>query len=55
MNKIYKYKNGSVYVTLPGTCDRDKLISATEEFLRKVIKGGYEYGNTNKSRNIREK
>lgn len=52
MNKIYRYKNGYVYVTLPRTCNRDELIKATEEFLKKVIKGGRDNGYTDKSRNI---
>lgn len=52
MNKKYKYKNGYVYVTLPRTSDRSELIKATEDFLKKVIKGGYTHGNSNKSGNI---
>ena len=40
MKKIYKYKNGTIYVTLPDTCDREKLKKITEEFLKKTLKGG---------------
>lgn len=39
MKKIYKYRNGTIYVTLPETCDREKLKKATEEFLKEAIKG----------------
>jgi hypothetical protein len=38
MKKIYKCRNGTIYVTLPETCDRNKLKKATEEFLKKAIK-----------------
>ena len=37
MEKIYKYKNGTIFVTLPESCDREKLKKITEEFLKKVI------------------
>lgn len=52
MDKEYRYKNGYVYVTLPRTCNRDELIKATEEFLKKVIRGGQKNGYTDKSGNI---
>lgn len=51
MQRIYKCKNGVIYVTLPESCDREKLIKATEEFLRKAI-GGKNSGNSNTSRNL---
>lgn len=40
MEKIYKCKNGTIYVTIPETSDREKLRKVTEEFLKKVINGG---------------
>ena len=40
MEKIYEYKNGTIYVTIPETCDRDELRRVTEDFLKKVINGG---------------
>ena len=40
MEKRYDYKNGTIYVTVPETCDRDKLRRVTEDFLKKVIDGG---------------
>ena len=52
MDKEYRYKNGYVYVTLPRTCNRDELKKATEEFLKKVVKGGSHNGNGNTGRNI---
>ena len=49
MKRIYKCKNGTIYVTLPETCDREKLRKVTEEFLKKVISGGKENGNSNQT------
>jgi hypothetical protein len=40
MEKKYEYENGTIYVTIPKTCDRDKLRKVTEDFLKKVINGG---------------
>lgn len=47
MDKTYVCKNGIIYVTLPQSCDREALIKATEEFLKKVIREGRENVNTN--------
>ena len=54
MEKIYKNRNGIIFVELPESSDREKLRKVTEEFLKKVINGGStnEYSNT--SRNFRE-
>ena len=54
MQRVYEYKNGTIYVTLPESCDREKLRKVTEEFLKKVISGGTKHGNSNKSGNFRE-
>lgn len=54
MKKIYKYKNGVIYVTLPETCDREKLRRVTEKFLKKVINGGNKNGYGNTSRDFWE-
>lgn len=43
--RTYKCKNGTIYVTLPKSCDRKNLIKATEDFLKKVISEGYQNGN----------
>ena len=40
MEKTYQCKNGIIVVTLPETCDREKLKILTEDFLKKVISGG---------------
>lgn len=40
MRKIYNYKNGVIVVTLPEESNREKLYKVTEEFLKKVIRGG---------------
>ena len=40
MEKKYEYENGTIYVTIPETCDRDGLRKVTEDFLKKVINGG---------------
>lgn len=45
MEKIYECENGIIYVTLPESCDREKLVESTEEFLRKVFVGGIDNGN----------
>ena len=37
MEKTYKCKNGTILVTLPESCDREKLKKVTELFLKKVI------------------
>jgi len=40
MERTYKYRNGTIYVTLPESCDREELKKVTEDFLKKVINGG---------------
>ena len=52
MEKKYEYEYGTIYVTLPETCDREKLRQVTEEFLKKVMYGGSKNGNCNTSRNF---
>ena len=55
MEKTYKFENGTIVVTLPETCDREELRKVTEEFLKRVINGGRQHGNSNQSRNFRKK
>lgn len=55
MEKIYEYENGTIYVTLPESCDREELRRVTEDFLKKVITGGYKNGNSNTRTNFRKK
>ena len=52
MEKTYKSKNGTICVTLPETCDREKLKQLTEDFLKKVINGGKKNGDSDTSTNI---
>ena len=54
MEKAYKRKNGTIFVTLPESCDREKLKQVTEEFLKKVISGGKKNGNTDTSGNFKQ-
>ena len=53
MEKIYTYENGKIIVVLPN--DLSNLKKATEDFMRNVIKGGFEHGNRRSSRDIRKK
>ena len=55
MKRVFECKNGTIYVEIPESCDREKLKKATEDFLRKVISGRTQHGNSNTSRNFREK
>lgn len=52
MERKYEYKNGTIYVTIPETCDREKLRRVTEEFLKKVIDGRDKNGNSNTRTNF---
>ena len=54
MDKTHKYRSGTIYVTLPESCDREELKKVTEEFLKKVINGGKKDGNSDSSRNFRK-
>ena len=55
MERVYEYDNGTIYVTLPESCDREELRRVTEDFLKKVISGGCKNGNDNTRTNFREK
>lgn len=55
MERTYKYRNGTIYVTLPTSCDRENLKKITEDFLKKVISEGKKNGYSNSSGNFREK
>ena len=55
MERVYQYKNGIIVVTLPETCDREKLRQVTEEFLKKVMYGGTKNGYSNTRKNFRKK
>ena len=55
MERKYEYDNGTIYVTLPESCDREKLRKVTEEFLKKVMYGGINNGYSNTRTTIRKK
>ena len=55
MEKIYRYDNATIYILNLDSYNRESLKKATEVFLRKVISGGKKNGNSNKTRNFREK
>ena len=54
MKKVYKNQNGTIFVELPESCDREKLRKVTEDFLKKVLNGGSNNGYANTSTNFRE-
>ena len=49
MKKVYKYQNGTIYVSLSNTYDHEIFKKVTEEFLKKVISEEKKNGNTNKT------
>lgn len=55
MKRTYEYQNGTIFVSLPSSSDRENLIKATEDFLKKVISEGVNNGNSNTSKDFREK
>lgn len=55
MERVYKYQNGIIYVSLPNSYNQDHLIKMTEKFLKKVISEEIKNGNSNSSRDFREK
>ena len=55
MQRKYECENGTIYVTLPETCDREKLRKVTEEFLKKVMYGGVNNGDSNTRRDFEKK
>ena len=55
MEKIYKYDNATIYILGLDSYNRERLKKATEVFLRKVINGGNNNGNSNTTGNIGEK
>ena len=54
MEKVYRRKNGTIFVTLPESCDREKLKEITEVFLKNVIREEHKNGNSNTRANIRK-
>ena len=54
MEKVYKYKNAIICVRSLDTYDRENLKKATSDFLKKVINGGKQIGNSDTSGDFRE-
>ena len=52
MEKIYEYKNATVYILVLDRYDREKFKKATEVFLKKVISGGSKNDNSDTRRNF---
>lgn len=55
MEKIYTYKNATVYITPPTEEQLENIHIATERFLTKLVKEGYFDGNCDKTRSINKK
>lgn len=55
MEKIYRYDNATIYILNLDDYNRERLKKATEVFLRKVISGGRKNGDSNTTRDFREK
>lgn len=55
MEKVYEYENATIHVTSNKCCDLEEFKKVTEEFMKKVISGGMNNGNTNSTRNLNEK
>ena len=55
MEKIYTYKNATVYIKPPTEEQLENIYKATEVYLTKLVKEGYFDGNSNKTRSINKK
>ena len=55
MKKTYEFDNATIHIQNINNYDREKIKKATEDFLKKVISGGTKYGNSDSSRDFREK
>jgi len=54
MEKIYTYKNATIYINTPNEEQLKNIHKATELYLTKLVKEGYFDGNTNTSGDFRE-
>ena len=52
MEKIYTYKNATVYITPPTEEQLENIYKATELYLTRLVKDGYFDGNSNTPRNL---
>ena len=55
MEKIYKFKNATVYIKQPTRDQLENIHIATERFLTKLVKEGHINGNNNKTRSVNKK
>ena len=55
MEKVYECKSGTIFVTLPESCDRENLKKVTEDFLKKVIREGKKDDHSDTTNNFRQK
>lgn len=55
MEKIYTYKNATIYIKPPTEEQLENIHIATENFLTKLVKEGYLDGYRNKTRGINKK
>lgn len=55
MQRTYEYKNATIYVSSQDEFDREYLKKVTKDFLIRVIEERRKNGNSNTSKNFREK
>ena len=55
MEKIYTYKNATVYIKPPTEEQLANIYKATEVYLTKLVKEGYFDGDRNKTRSFTKK
>ena len=54
MEKIYRYDNAIIYILGVDSYNKEGFKKATEVFLKKVINGGKNNGDSNSSRDFRK-
>ena len=55
MEKIYRFKNATIYIKPPTEEQIENIHKSTERFLTKLVKEGYLDGHCNKTRSINKK
>lgn len=55
MEKIYRFKNATIYIKPPTEEQIKNIHKSTERFLTRLVKEGYLDGNRNKTRSINKK
>ena len=54
MKKVYTYENATVTITIPEEFSQDRLRTATEIFLKNVVKERTTNGNSRSSKTVRK-